>query len=191
MRQIQFENKHPDELAVPDLYLNMKKRIPTLNGNILTVRTTDLGVSIADYALRAQDKFPMYMFNAGIEEPGLLRAIIRSRAPGDWPRRKHPDIRPVEQMRQAIEYLDTVGNPVEVFRANWTIDDPLNTNAVLFRRYMSELAHQGLDVVERQSTAALLTPTGKMMTLIGFVLGIGSVIDHGHVVEADFLRKVK
>ena len=66
----------------------------------------------------------MYMFSAFIEQPGLLRAIIRSRAPGDWPSRKHPDIRSAEQMRQTIDYLDETGNPVKVFRSNWTVGDP-------------------------------------------------------------------
>jgi hypothetical protein len=41
----------------------------------------------------------------------------------------------------------------------------------------------------RQEAAALRTPTGKMMTLLGFVLDVESVIDHGHVIEADFLRE--
>lgn len=32
------------------------------------------------------------------------------------------------------------------------------------------------------------TPTGKIMTLLGCVLGVESVTDHGHVIEADFLK---
>jgi hypothetical protein len=141
MREIQFENRHPDELAIPGLYPDMKERIHTPNDNVLTVRTTNVGVGIADYALRAPDGLPM--FSVFIEQPGLLRAIIRSRAPGDWPHRKHPDIRPAEQMKQTIDYLDAVGNPVKVFRANWTVDDPFyDTNARLFRRYLKDPTYQ-------------------------------------------------
>ncbi len=195
MHEIQFENRRPNELAIPELHLNMHERVRTLNGNVLTVQTTGRGVSIADYTLLAPDTIgvghplPMYMFSAYIERPGLLRAIIRSRAPGDWPSRKHPDIRPAEQMRQTIDYLDEVGNPVEVFRSNWTVDDPsYPTNAMLFRQHMNDPALRTLSGTERQRIAALRTPTGKMMTLLGFDLDVDSVIDHGHVIEANFLK---
>lgn len=162
MREIQFENRHPDELAIPGLYLNMKEHIHTPNGNILTVQTTGRGVSIVDHALMAQDKLPMYMFSAFIEPNGLFRVITRSRAPGDWPHRKHPDIRPFEQIKQTIDYFDEVDNPVDVFRANWTVGDPLfATNAMLFRRHMNDPTLSGLSVTERQGVAVLRTPTGQ------------------------------
>ena len=54
MHEIQFENRHPNDLAIPELHLNMKERVHTLNDNVLTVRTTDTGVGIADYALRGR-----------------------------------------------------------------------------------------------------------------------------------------
>lgn len=188
MSEIQFENRYPDELAIPNLYAGMNERAPTRNGNVLSVRTNNSGVGIFDPRLLAGE-YPMYMFTAFIERPGLLRAIVRSRAPGDWPHRKHPDIRPTEQMEQTIRYLDAVGNPVATFRANWTADDPLNnTNALIFRQHMNDLSYQGLDETERQRAAVLHTPTGKMMTRLGFALDTESIIDHGDIIEADFFR---
>lgn len=188
MSEIQFKNKYPDELAIPNLYAGMNERVPTPNGNVLSVRTNTSGVGIFDPRLLAGE-YPMYMFAAFIERPGLLRVIARSRAPGDWPHRKHPDIRPTEQMEQTIGYLDVVGNPVTTFRTNWTVDDTLNnTNALIFRQYMNDLSHRGLDEAERQRAAVLHTPTGKMMTRLGFVLDIESITDHRGVIEVDFSR---
>lgn len=188
MSEIQFENRYPNELAVPSLYAGMREHVHTRNGNVLSVRTSSSGVGIVDPRLSAGE-YPMYMFTAFIERPGLLRAVVRSRAPGDWPHRKHPDIRPAEQMEQTIHYLDAVDNPVTTFRANWTVNDPLNnTNALLFRRYMDDLSGQGLDETEQQRAAVLRTPTGKMMTRLGFVLDIESIIDYESAIEVDFLR---
>lgn len=189
MSEIQFANRYPDELAVPSLYADMRERVHTRNGNELFVQARERGVSIADWRLLAGEQ-PLYMFAAFIEQPGLLRAIIRSRAPGDWPHRKHPDIRPAEQMGQAIDYFDTVDNPVTTFRANWTVGDPLNnTNALLFRQRMHSLLHKGVDELEAQEAAVLCTPTSKMMTGLGFVLDVESIADYGRVIEVDFLRQ--
>lgn len=193
MSEIQYDNKYPDQLAVPRLYPGMDPSILlTPNGNSLTVRTTETGVGIVDWRRLAGTELiqPMYMFAAFIEYPGVLRAVIRSRAPGDWPHRKHPDIRPAEQMQQTIDYLDSINNPVEIFRANWTVDDPLNnTNALLYRKYVNSpsLRHE-LGESALQEVAILHTPTGKLMERLGFVLDIESVVDHGEVIEVDFMR---
>jgi len=189
MREIQFENRFPDTLAVPNLYLNMRDDIHTPNDNVLRVLTDESRVTIADYSLAAPGGLPMYMFGAYLERPGLLRAVVRARAPGDYPHRRHPDIRPTEQMGQIIEYLDSVDNPVAAFRVNWTADNPLyDTNAMLFRRYMDDPAYSQLSVTQRQEAAALRTPTGRMMTRLGFIFDAESVFDYGNVIEADFLR---
>jgi hypothetical protein len=193
MSEIQYDNKHPDQLAVSRLHPGMDPSILlTPNGNELTVRTTKTGVGIVDWRLLAGTELiqPMYMFAAFIEYLGVLRAIIRSRAPGDWPHRKHPDIRPAEQMQQTIDYLDSINNPVEIFRANWTVNDPLNnTNVSLYRKYVSRLSlHQGLGESSLQEAAISHTPTGKLMERLGFVLDIESVVDHGEVIEVDFMR---
>ena len=65
---------------------------------------------------------------------------------------------------------------------------PILRNAMLFRRHVNNPALSALSETERQGIAALRTPTGKMMTLLGFVLDVESVIDHGHIIEADFLK---
>lgn len=189
MRTIQFENRYPDQLAISELRPDMQEVVNTPNGNVLQVVTNRSGISIADYAFRAPNGLPVYKFWAWIDRTDLLRAIICSRGPGDWPSRKHPDIRPTEQMKQAIDYFDRVDNPVDVFRANWTVDDSFhNTNALLFRQRMNDPALSGVEFFERQGIAAARTPTGKMMKLLGFVLDVESIIDHGHVIEADFSR---
>lgn len=189
--QIQYQNRYPDQLAVPSLRPDMDERIITPNGNKLRVRTTLQGVTIKDERVIARDGIAMYHFVATVTDAGLLQASVRSRAPNDWPHRRHPDIRPKEQLRQSIDYFDSGPKPVNTFRALWEVNNPLsNTNALLFKRYVEDPAHQEMDPIDREQAAILQTPTGKIMTALGFNLDMGTFFEdlNNGTIEVDFTK---
>ena len=184
-----FEDRYPDQLAVPELFFGQHDTVLTPNGNFLVVNVTNSQIDIYDPRFHLPPHYKTYMLGMYVDPEGTMDGTIRSRYPS-YPACKHPDIRPLEQLGQIIDLFDTTARPIQTFSAAWHANSPaLNTNAKVYLGYMRNPANQHLPMDTLIEAAVAQTPTSKILTNLGFVANLDTFRHlNGDTIKLNFDR---